>query len=165
MNLYLLVFVLIDSIKLFSNLACLLTISQMILSCPDPVLSEKKSLDGIFNLIDTNLKFGTCTEFWKSKFDQLVGCPQWYSTATAIEVYSKLVTGMITCFIPIIWPFKKIGRHRKMGQALHFSEITGLCWIKWHSETLENVPYFWNLKAHVYISMYGFFPFLYVFLQ
>lgn len=135
MNLYLLVFVLIDSIKLFSNLACLLTISQMILSCPDPVLSEKKSLDGIFNLIDTNLKFGTCTEFWKSKFDQLVGCPQWYSTATAIEVYSKLVTGMISCFIPIIWPFKKIGRHRKMGQALHSSEITGLCWMKWQRNT------------------------------
>ena len=31
----------------------------------------------------------------------------------------------------------------------HSSEIRGLCLMKWPSETLQNLPYFWNMKTHV----------------
>ena len=45
---------------------------------------------------------------------------------------------------------------------LHSSEIRGLCLMKWPSERLQNLPYFWNTKTHVvfsfFISCYFIFP-------
>ena len=32
----------------------------------------------------------------------------------------------------------------------HFSEIRGLCFMKLSSETLQNLPYFWNMKTHFF---------------
>ena len=44
----------------------------------------------------------------------------------------------------------------------HSSEIRGLCLIKCYRDTLQNLPYFWNMKTHVDFSFlilcYFIFP-------
>ena len=41
----------------------------------------------------------------------------------------------------------------------HFSEIRGLCLMKWSSKMLQNLPYFWNKKTQVvYFNLLYFFP-------
>ena len=38
----------------------------------------------------------------------------------------------------------------------HSSEIRGLCLMKCSSETLQNLPYFWNTKTHVVFFLFHF---------
>ena len=41
----------------------------------------------------------------------------------------------------------------------HSLEIWGLCLMKWPSETLKNLPYFWNTKIQVVFSLKSFWIF------
>ena len=38
------------------------------------------------------------------------------------------------------------------GKLSHSSEISGLCSMKSASETLQNLPYFWNMKTYIVFS-------------
>ena len=40
--------------------------------------------------------------------------------------------------------------------ATHSSEIRGLCLMKWPSEMLQNLPYFWNTKSHIVFFVFHF---------
>ena len=41
----------------------------------------------------------------------------------------------------------------------HSSEIRGLCLMKWPSEMLQNLAYFWNVKTHFSFFIYCYFIF------
>ena len=42
------------------------------------------------------------------------------------------------------------------------SEIKGLCLMKWPSKTLQNLPYFWNMKTHVHIFFVFYFELYFI---
>ena len=37
---------------------------------------------------------------------------------------------------------------------VYSSEIRGLCLMKWPSENLQNLPYFWNIQTHVFLLFF-----------
>ena len=55
--------------------------------------------------------------------------------------------------------FKHIYKHGNVSlemyriwMIMYSSEIRGLCLMKWPCEILQNLPYFWNTKTHVFFS-------------
>ena len=56
-------------------------------------------------------------------------------------------------FIPVLIAILKV------IPTTHSSEIRGLCLMKCSSETLQNLPYFWNMKTHVDFFILCYFIF------
>ena len=51
----------------------------------------------------------------------------------------------------------------RINTYINSLEIIGLCLMNWQSETLQNLPYFWNTKIHVVFFSFSlcatlFFP-------
>ena len=65
------------------------------------------------------------------KQQQSRSCIKSRNKRVAIEIY-KADYGDVYCVV-----------------ADHSSEIGGLCLMKWPSQTLQSLPYFWNTKSHV----------------
>ena len=59
-----------------------------------------------------------------------------------------------------LW-FQFLNYQKSEDISMHSSEMRGLCLMKWPSEMLQNLPYFWNMKTHVcsffFISCYFIF--------
>ena len=114
--------------------------------------SKKKVLRKVSTIIDkmlvtTNVK--TFRLSWK-----MVGLSKKPLTENNSPDYSNIGDLFFTTFVP---------QSASPTPRKHSSEIRGLCLKKCSSETLQNLPYFWNTKTQVNTKLFLVFHFVLVF--